>query len=269
MKGERIQVLDHGYIQRIGTWGSDEEVIESARQSTDKGFLGWEPQDCVCTGASVNASVMMSYDHRSDPDQNCKFCEGTGKLRGDKHLLRYLWDNAHSTPFEFAGLTIEVQAPILTFREWHRHRVPFGYSELSARYSPMPNLNYLPTPERCMVGSGGTNKQAGTVKWAEPLTDEKALAWLGRVEKYYEFGEELYQEGLAIGIPKEVARIVITVGRYSRMRATGNLRGWIGFLKLRQAKGAQQEIRVYANEVAKILTEKFPRTMALYEGSKP
>lgn len=35
------KLLDHGYIKRIETWGSDERIIEAARQSTDGAFRGW------------------------------------------------------------------------------------------------------------------------------------------------------------------------------------------------------------------------------------
>jgi hypothetical protein len=34
-----IQLLDHGYIKLIETWGSDERIIEAARMSTDGAFL--------------------------------------------------------------------------------------------------------------------------------------------------------------------------------------------------------------------------------------
>lgn len=47
--------------------------------------------------------------------------------------------------------------------------------------------------------------------------------------------EALYQEGIHIGIPKEIARLPVPVGRYSRMRASANLRNWLGFLTLRTA----------------------------------
>ena len=67
-----------------------------------------------------------------------------------------------------------------------------------------------------------------------------ALA-LGQI---YEAAEELYQEALKAGVPKELARVHLPVGRYSRMRASSNLRGWLAFLALRAAEaGAQFEIR--------------------------
>lgn len=250
------QILDHGYLKLIEVWGSDQRIIESARMSTDKGFLGWGPK---CPSGAC-AGVPVTHDLR------CAVC-GEPAVPGDEKLLAYLWKNAHSTPFEFGGLTIEVQAPIMTFREWHRHRVPFGYSELSARYTPMPNLNYVPTLERCMVGSDGKNKQAGAMKGAAELTDEAALDWLKKLEGFYELAEALYQQGLSIGMPKELARLPVPVGRYSRMRATGNLRGWLAFMKLRAAPTAQYEIRVPAHAVGEILAEHFPRTWGLFSES--
>lgn len=35
-----MDVLDHGYVKLIESWGSDERIIETARMSTAKGFLG-------------------------------------------------------------------------------------------------------------------------------------------------------------------------------------------------------------------------------------
>jgi thymidylate synthase (FAD) len=82
------KVLDNGYVELKDVWGSDERIIESARMSSGKGFLGW----------------------------------GTPEKPGDEKLLKYLWKNKHTSPFEQCGLTVEVQAPIMVFREWHRHR---------------------------------------------------------------------------------------------------------------------------------------------------
>lgn len=250
----RVQILDHGYTEKIESWGSDERIIEAARMSVGKGFLGWEPGQCLlCI-------------ERGEIDPACRGCEGKGTIRGDKHLLKFLWDNKHSTPFEMAGLTIEVQAPIFVFREWHRHRVPFGYSEMSARYTPLPDVNYIPTVERLLINSK-TNKQAGTAAGAGELDVAGAERFRAFLAASYEHAETGYQEALRAGVPKELARIHLPVGRYSRMRATANLRGWLGFLALRMAPGAQYEIRVFANEVSNIIQQTFPRTHALFIGT--
>jgi thymidylate synthase (FAD) len=269
----RRDILDHGYIQDIEEWGSDQRIIESARMSTDKGFLGWGPKvtglPCFPNGDVSGkpreelpdflvdvwrANGCPSFQDATNPFQDVK--EGPG----DEGLLRYLWEKQHSTPFEMAGLTIEVQCPIFVIREWHRHRVPFGYSELSARYAPMPNLNYVPTIGRCLRNSDGKNKQAGALKGSDQLTPEAAVSWRKELEHFYEMAEALYLHGLKIGMPKELARVVIPVGRYTRMRATGNLRGWLAFIKLRNAPDAQEEIRLFAEVVSEILQIHFPRT---------
>lgn len=253
----RAKVLDHGYIQVIEHWGSDERIIEAARMSTAKGAIGWGP---LCVDCNDSAKLM---DPQPPEDTRCTIC-GCGGLMyyGDEKLLRFLYSNRHDTPFEMAGMIIEVKAPIMVFREWHRHRTQ-SYNEMSARYVPIPNEHYMPTLDRVMVHST-TNKQAGRAS-TNDLRATDALDWLSQLASVYEFTEQCYKRGLAIGIPKEIARLSMTVGRYSRMRASANLRNWLGFLSLRNHPAAQEEIRVYAEQVAVELTRLFPKTMALYE----
>lgn len=224
-----LKVHEHGYVRLIETWGSDERIIESARMSTDGAFRGW----------------------------------GTKEKPGDEKLLNHLWTHKHMSPFEMAGAIFEIQAPIFVFREWHRHRTQ-SYNELSARYTPMPCLHYIPTVERLMVGSDGRNKQAGTIKDAKPLTIEAATEFRNKLVKHFEAEEELYQEALNNGIPKELARGPVSVSRYSRMRASANLRNWLAFASLRCDSTAQLEIQDYANPLTYILAAKFPRTMYLW-----
>lgn len=227
-----LNVLDHGYIEFVEAWGTGKAgvaeagIIEAARQSTQGSFRGWET---------------------------------------DEKLLGFLYNNKpqHATPFEFAGMVIEVQAPIFVFREWHRHRTQ-SYNEMSARYAPLPDMHYLPTLERClMANSATTNKQAqnatGTV-----LHPVDAKGWLAEQIRLYDLQEAHYQHGLAIGIPKEVARIGMPVGHYTRMRASANLRNWLAFLTLRMDPNAQWEIRQFANAVGQIVAEQFPQTWRLF-----
>jgi len=263
----KIPLLDHGYIQLIEVWGSDERIIESARMSTSGAFRGWGPIDAgPCLTCNDPSNPNCSYGFT---EHTCHRCDGSGRdLRpGDEKLLRYLYENKHSTPFEFGGLVVEVQAPILVFREWHRHRTQ-SYTEMSARYSPLPDLNYIPTPERCLFVNG-QNKQANAIKGAETLTHEAALGWLGELADVYEHAQRVYERGLAIGIPKELARLPVPVGRYSRMRAATCLRNWLGFLTLRsdlsiEGGAAQWEIRQFANALGMLLIGAFPRTMELF-----
>lgn len=218
-----IHVLDHGYVQLIESWGSDERIIESARMSTDKGFEGWEK---------------------------------------DSKLLSFLYKNNHLTPFEMCGVTIEVAAPIFVFREWHRHRTQ-SYNEMSARYIPMPDCNYVPSLDRILV-KNTSNKQASST--GKELSEGEAMLFKGSLEAVYNVIEYNYQAALKDGVPKELARLMIPVGRYSKMRASSNLRNWLQFLTLRQAPNAQWEIQQYANAVGEIICQHFPRTYQLFRG---
>lgn len=193
-------MLDKGYVRLVDSYGSDESVIEAARMSTCKGFNGW----------------------------------GTSEQPGDAKLLAYLY-NKHMTPFEMAGIIIEVKAPIFVFREWHRHRTQ-SYDEMSARYIPLPDEHYIPSIERLMM-DGGSNKQAQGIGTA--LTNEMAELWREDLQAAYDFAACQYVKGLALGVPKELARLPVPGARYSRMRASANLRNWLAFLTLRSHTAAQ------------------------------
>ena len=245
-----INVFD-GYVALIETWGGDECIVEAARMSTGKGFQGWGSS--ACDACDINwANTVYEV---------CPECGGATNLsRGDEKLLAFLYNNKHMTPFEMAGMIIEVKAPIFVFREWHRHRTQ-SYNEMSARYVPLPDENYIPTVERLMM-QGGTNKQAqGT---GAALTEEAAHRWITDYTLALRHAQIVYDEGIELGVPKELARLSVPVARYSRMRASANLRNWLAFLTLRQAPGAQYEIRQYANAVAELIEENFPRTFELF-----
>jgi thymidylate synthase (FAD) len=223
-------------VELIETWGrgldatydgiddSERGIIEAARQSTQGAFRGWDQ---------------------------------------DEKLLGFLYNNNHATPFEFAGAVIEVQAPIFIFREWQRHRTQ-SYNEMSARYAPLPDLNYMPTVERIMRDAG-RNKQAAAVDGSNVIDIRGAEIFRQKVlQRTYTLAQTDYEDALANGVPKELARILLPVGRYSRMRSSANLRNWLAFMTLRDDSRAQWEIQQYAQALGQILAEKFPRTWALY-----
>lgn len=252
-------VLDHGYINLVESWGSDERIIEAARMSTDKGFQGWGPFICItCSG---DGYIDQPLADSIFSDEMCKKCKGADYIAGDEKLLSYLWRNNHHTPFEMAGATFEIQAPIFVVREWHRHRTQ-SYNELSGRYTALPDLFYIPSIERLMAGRQGRKNKQGSeggfsILVAEALQEKIREATLG--------ARLTYEGLLEIGVSRELARLVIPVNQYTRFRASANLRNWLGFLRLRLDNAAQWEIRQYALTVGQILRGAFPRTYALFE----
>jgi thymidylate synthase (FAD) len=265
MTQKSFNVLDHGYVKFIESWGSDERIIESARMSTDGAFRGWGSIDIgPCTSLLCDNGKIEPINP-GDKYLTCPVCNGTGRLTkpGDGRLLKYLYEHKHHTPFEMAGMTIEIQAPIFVFREWMRHRTQ-SYNELSARYTKLPDLYYIPTIERVMVNSNESNKQAGRIKGAPPVTEENAEAFIINLKHKYELFKRDYELDLKNGVPKELARISMPVGYYSRMRASANLRNWLAFLTLRMDKTAQWEIRQYANLVGTLIEINYPRIWNLF-----
>jgi thymidylate synthase (FAD) len=291
----KIQVLDHGYVELVECWGTGKDgadryverqhgetyvaedldfevgIIEAARQSTQGSFRGWQGQcDCQCCTCRVAYGTATAHeDHCAKRVFREVHTASCSSNKGDAKLLRFLYEHRHSTPFEFSGMVIEVQAPLFVFREWHRHRTQ-SYNEASARYAPLPDLYYMPTKEvlldRADEAFVTKNKQSGVANYiAKDVRDIQIANWWHRLNEEYSRCEELYQYGLQIGVPKELARLIMPVGHYSKMRASANLRNWLAFLTLRMDPAAQWEIRQFAEAVAKIVAVKFPRTWELFD----
>lgn len=239
-----VGLLDHGYVKLIEAWGTGKDGKE-----TDHQHLGRKPADYEV--GIVEAARQSTQ----------------GDFRGwvqDAKLVHHLYRNRHETPFEFSGAVFEVQAPLMVFREWHRHRTQ-SYNEMSARYAPLPELYYVPDLTNLLerANTATTNKQAAGIG-NEPLIEEDACDWLLDLSRAYEFAEKVYQQGLKMGVPKELARLVMPVGHYSRMRAAANLRNWLSFMRLRLSTNAMWEIRIYAEAVFSILRTVFPQTIDLF-----
>ena len=257
-----IKVLDHGYVRYINHMGGEEDIIRAARMSTQKGFLGWDKFVCMTCKAEQAAHPDFMKSYKQNPDiwhLPCEYCKGKTELvKGDEKLLEYLYKNKHMTPFEMLELCLQIKLPIFVVREVHRHRT-FSYNEMSARYIQMPNEHYVPE-----VRMQDTKNKQGSLS-----ADEVAFAsnqdFKNNVRLEQDRIYAQYEVDLRAGIAKEVARINTPVGRYTVMWMKGNLRNWLQFLQLRMAPNAQWEIRQYANAVASIIRELWPRTYELFE----
>lgn len=222
----------------------------------------------------VSLSLLTALDERN-LQPACQSCHRQKTNREQPHRQKQTrrglrWDRLTAKPKlvgEEMTYDLEVAGPNHNYLA-NELVVHNSFNEMSARYAPLPAVDYLPTAERCL-SVNGANKQANAVAGAAELTHDTALAWLEKLAAYYAQGEALYQEGLSAGVPKELARLPLTVGRFSRMRASANLRNWLAFLTLRSdvlpsGKAAQWEIRQYANAVAAAIAERFPRTYELF-----
>lgn len=183
----------------------------------------------------------------------------------DRRLIDYLWRNRHTSPFEHVILKFEVKAPIMVFRQWHRHRV-WKFNEVSARYSVLPEEFYLPDPS--MIGEQSTsNKQARSLE-APGVDLERRAAEVEELRAHCAAGFDLYRRLMDRQWPRELARMALSVNTYSSMVATIDLHNLFGFLSLRDHPHAQHEIRVYAQAMQELARPIAPVSMAAYEAHR-
>jgi thymidylate synthase (FAD) len=203
---------------------------------------------------SVVRSARVSYDAAWRAGEN----KGS-----DKKLIKYLWKNKHTTPFESVQFTFEVKAPIFVFRQWHRHRT-WSYNELSGRYKELaqeffiPNLNTIGTPS--------VNNKQGRIISNNKTPEQMEL--LQEIEEIYTKIYEQYQKLLKKGWPRELARTILPLGTYSHMFASCNLLNLFKFIQLRDHDHAQYEIRAYARAMKELVTPIVPVCMEAFDENR-
>lgn len=180
-----------------------------------------------------------------------------------KGLVNTLIKKRHGTPIEGGtSLQFYVEAPIFVFREWHRHRIAWGFSEMSARYlDEYPPEFWVPSVDRPVKKVTGS-KMAPTF---EPLPEGNHANGVESMKAAYKTCYTSYLLLQDMGFANEVARAVLPVGIYSRMRATCNVRSLMHFLSLRTHEPEamfpsypQLEIEEAAREMEKVLAEHYP-----------
>jgi len=221
---DRVDVLDHGFVRLVDSMGSDLAVVRAARVSYDAAWRAGED-------------------------------EGS-----DVRLIRYLWRNKHTSPFEAVEFQFEVKAPIFVFRQWHRHRT-WSFNELSARYRELPEEFYVPAPGQIGVQSKD-NKQARDIGGGVNI-DASAMI-LSTCEQAF----VSYRGMLGAGVPRELARSVLPVATYSHMFAKVDLRNLLHFLDLRLHSHAQYEIRVYAEAMRLLARTVVPVSIQAWEETR-
>lgn len=220
------RVLDHGLIRLVDSMGSDLSVVRAARVSYDAAWRAGDNQG------------------------------------SDERLIRFLWNNNHTTPFEAVTFTFEIKAPIFVFRQWHRHRT-WSFNELSARYRELPEEFYVPDP--AVIGTQSKDNKQGRDIDGEQYTPKEQIDAV-RMANASAF--LLYQNLLHLGWPRELARSVLPVATYSHMFATVDLLNLLKFLTLRCDAHAQYEIRVYADAIRDLIRPIVPVCLSAWEAAR-
>ncbi|WP_037913826.1 FAD-dependent thymidylate synthase [Actinacidiphila yeochonensis] len=186
-----------------------------------------------------------------------------------KGLINYLMRDRHGSPFEHNSMTFFVSAPIFVFREFQRHRVGWSYNEESGRYRELQPVFYVPAPDRKLVQEG----RPGKYEFVDGTPDQHKAA-VAAMEESYVRSYQAYQEMLAAGIAREVARATLPVGLFSSMYATCNARSLMHFLGLRTTHELasvptfpQREIEMVAEQMEAAWAELMPLTHAAFNAN--
>jgi thymidylate synthase (FAD) len=188
--------------------------------------------------------------------------ESTGFTDKERGLLNFLMRERHGSPWESVLFRFDVKCPLFVVREWQRHRVG-SFNEQSARYSIIPQDYYVPEASLVREQKG----KPGAYHF--DAIDDPALVQqtIDTIDSVQRECFERYNEMVEAGVAKELARTVLPVGMFTRMKWTVNLRALFNFLSLRNHEHAQREIRDYAVAVEDLARQVCPVAFDVFEAN--
>src|SRR5688500_18683326 len=116
--GDRVELLDHGFVRLDASMADDLSVANAAR---------------------------VSFARRKEELDDA-----------DRGLIRFLMRDRHGTPFEHNSFRFHIRCPIFVAREWMRHRIG-SFNEFSLRYAKASDDFYVPDRNdvRTQIGKPG------------------------------------------------------------------------------------------------------------------
>ncbi len=165
----------------------------------------------------------------------------------DLKLIRYLWENKHTSPFRHIHFTFHIKAPIFVLRQWMKHQVGCSWNEISGRYVQFDYEFFC--PEEWRSKPSGSVKQGSGSPFESDENEIISRKYLGVLDQCH----DLYKELIEIGVCKEQARMILPLSLYSECYWTVSFQALLHFLDLRMDSHSQVEIQDYAKEVQSIL----------------
>ncbi|NEK21273.1 FAD-dependent thymidylate synthase [Sulfitobacter sp. JBTF-M27] len=226
-----------------------EAHLYKAHDVLDHGFV--RVIDYMGDDAAICQAARVSYG------------KGTKSVQNDTGLIRYLMRHWHSTPFEMCEIKLHVKLPVFVARQWIRHRTA-NVNEYSARYSILDREFYIPAPEHINAQSTVNNQGRGGLLEGEEAA--RVLEYLkADSTRAYDHYEEMISQDGQDGLARELARMNLPANIYTQWYWKVDLHNLFHFLRLRADAHAQYEIRVYAEEICKIVADWVPAAYGAFE----
>ena len=196
-----------------------------------------------------------------------------GVIKKDNgRLVKYLMKSAHWSPLDMINFTFEVETSRAIGRQWLRHS-SIKPQEHSQRYSDRVQFEDIE-----FRLEHPTNRQSSTDPVFKIRSSElgKVIYGLCPIEYYrghfndnqdsYSLRvrqllvdiENLYKEGLDLGLAKECLRMFLPECTTSTLTFNGTLRSWLSFLNVRCDHHSQKEIQELATIIGEILEKEMP-----------
>ena len=149
--------------------------------------------------------------------------------------------------------TFEITTSRAIAQQILRHR-SFSFQEFSQRYAKATFFEHYPARRQDVK-----NRQNSI----DDLPEDVKSWWSFAQEQVRVMAFQIYNDALNKGIAKECARFILPLSVETKLYMKGSLRSWIHYLKSRTDPSAQLEHRLVAEEVKKILAERFPIVLSL------
>jgi len=226
-----------------------EDHLYKAHPVLDHGFV--RVIDYMGDDQAITQAARVSYG------------KGTKKVTNDEGLIRYLMRHWHSTPFEMCEVKFHIKLPVFVARQWIRHRTA-NVNEYSARYSILDREFYIPAPDALNAQSTVNNQGRGEMLEGEEAERVLELLKADSSRAYDNYEAMLSQDGQK-GLARELARMNLPANIYTQWYWKVDLHNLFHFLRLRADMHAQYEIRVYAEEMCRIVADWVPMAFGAFE----
>ena len=145
---------------------------------------------------------VMGDDEAVEAAARLSYQVGTRPTSSTRNLIRYMFRHQHSTPFESAVIKLDMKIPIFVARQLVRHRTQ-ALSEMSARYSILPEEYYVPPPGQICF-QDDKNKQGRT----GAFPPEEAMQLQIQMDDEAKDAFTTYHQFIEAGMARETARMV-------------------------------------------------------------
>lgn len=204
--------------------------------------------------AIVDAARISTRDPRQEINEQ--------NIEGDKRLIRFLWKNKHTSPFEMIQFKFKIQCPRVIGDQIRRHRW-LSLNEYSQRYSEVPQDFYHKIDK--IRKQDPKRKQCSLLPSTSDYFDQEENDNLCKLmNNQMETSLQLYKDLLEKGVAKEQARFILPQSTMTSFIVSVNLHNLFHFIRLRSAPDAQPEIQIIANNMLDQIKNLIPTTYECY-----